>query len=137
MEVKIIPTGGLCNRLRAIATGVAVARNYHCPSVIYWNNSLGLKADYCELFKPIPQEDVKLVENKQWLYNINGNKDYLVRWPLLKTMFEKTVFNFSRCTYPQNRQHSIYPVISNRELHHHDGCRNQEECQYQVLCSQR
>ena len=95
MEVKIIPTGGLCNRLRAIVTGVAVARNYHCPSVIYWNNSLGLKADYCELFKPIPQEDVKLVENKQWLYNINGNKDYLVRWPLLKTMFEQTVFNFS------------------------------------------
>lgn len=64
MEVKIIPTGGLCNRLRAIATGVAVAKSYHCPSVIYWNNSLGLKADYCELFKPIPQEDVKLVENK-------------------------------------------------------------------------
>lgn len=95
MEVKIIPTGGLCNRLRAIATGVAVAKNYHCPSVIYWNNSLGLKADFCELFKPIPQDDVKLVENKQWLYNINGNKDYLVRWPLLKTMFEKTVFNFS------------------------------------------
>lgn len=52
MEVKIIPTGGLCNRLRAIATGVAVAKSYHCPSVIYWNNSLGLKADYCELFKP-------------------------------------------------------------------------------------
>ena len=95
MEVKIIPTGGLCNRLRAIATGVAVAKKYHCPSVIYWNNSLGLKADYCELFKPIPQDDVKLVENKQWLYNINGNKDYLVRWPLLKTMFEQAVFNFS------------------------------------------
>ena len=95
MEVKIIPTGGLCNRLRAIATGVAVAKKYHCPSVIYWNNSLGLKADYCELFKPIPQDDVKLIENKQWLYNINGNKDYLVRWPLLKTMFEQTVFNFS------------------------------------------
>ena len=89
MEVKIIPTGGLCNRLRAIATGVAVAKKYHCPSVIYWNNSLGLKADYCELFKPIPQDDVKLVENKQWLYNINGNKDYLVRWSLLKTMLSR------------------------------------------------
>lgn len=59
MEVKIIPTGGLCNRLRAIATGVAVAKEYHCPSVIYWNNSLGLKADYCELFKPIPQDDIQ------------------------------------------------------------------------------
>ena len=59
MEVKIIPTGGLCNRLRAIATGVAVAKKYNCPSVIYWNNSLGLKADYCELFKPIPQDDIQ------------------------------------------------------------------------------
>lgn len=58
MEVKIIPTGGHCNRLRAIATGVA-AKKYHCPSVIYWNNSLGLKADYCELFKPIPQDDIQ------------------------------------------------------------------------------
>ena len=56
MEVKIIPTGVLCNRLRAIAT---VAKEYHCPSVIYWNNSLGLKADYCELFKPIPQDDIQ------------------------------------------------------------------------------
>lgn len=26
MEVKIIPTGGLCNRLRAIATGVAMQK---------------------------------------------------------------------------------------------------------------
>ena len=95
MEVKIIATGGHCNRLRAIATGVAVAKKYHCPSVIYWNDSLGLKADYCELFNPIPQDDVKLVENIQWLYNIYGNKDYLVRWTLLKTMFEQTVFNFS------------------------------------------
>lgn len=59
MEVKIILTGGHCNRLRAIATGVAVAKKYHCPSVIYWNNSLGLKADYCKLFKPIPQDDIQ------------------------------------------------------------------------------
>lgn len=95
MEVKIIPTGGLCNRLRAIATGVAIAKNYHAPSVIYWNNSRGLKADYSELFKPIPHDDVKLVENKQWLYNIKGKKDYLIRWPLLKILFEQNVFNFS------------------------------------------
>lgn len=95
MEVKIIPTGGLCNRMRAIATGVAVAKSYHCPSIIYWNNSQGLKANFSELFKPIGQEDIKLVENKKWLYNINGNLDYLLRWPLLRIRFEQTVFNFS------------------------------------------
>lgn len=50
------------------------SKNYHAPSVIYWNNSRGLKADYSELFKPIPHDDVKLVENKQWLYNIKGKR---------------------------------------------------------------
>ncbi len=95
MEVKIIPTGGLCNRLRAIATGIAVAERYGCTSAIYWNNSAGLKADFCQLFKPIPQPGVTLIENKQWLYNVNGHKDYLVRCLLLKALFEQTVFNFS------------------------------------------
>lgn len=95
MEVKILPTGGLCNRLRAIATGMAVAQRYGCRATIYWNNCLGLKADYRQLFKPIPIQGVRLVENKQWLYNVNGNKDYLMRWPLLKVLFEQTIFNFS------------------------------------------
>ena len=40
MEVKIIPTGGLCNRLRAIATGIAVAERYQSEAIIYWNNSI-------------------------------------------------------------------------------------------------
>ena len=35
MEVKIIPTGGLCNRLRAIATGIAVAERYQSEAIIY------------------------------------------------------------------------------------------------------
>lgn len=114
MEVKIIATGGHCNRLRAIATGVAVAKKYHCPSVIYWNNSLGLKADYCDLFNPISQDDVKLVENIQWLYNIYGNKDYLVRWALLKTMFEQTVFNF--CIYRDGEIYSKLKMSYSRSL---------------------
>ncbi len=95
MEVKIIPTGGLCNRMRAIATGVAVAQRYNCSSTIYWNNSLGLKADFCQLFKPIPTTSIKLIENKKWLYDVNGSKDYIMRWPLLKLLFGQTVFNFS------------------------------------------
>lgn len=112
MQVKIIPTGGLCNRLRAIATGVAVAKSYHCPSIIYWNNSQGLKANFNELFKPIVQKDVKLIENQKWLYNINGNQDYLLRWPLLKVLFEQTIFNFS--IY---RDGEVYDVLKNKYTH--------------------
>lgn len=112
MEVKIIPTGGLCNRLRAIATGLAVAKSYHCPSIIYWNNSLGLKANFNELFKPISQQDVKLIENKKWLYQINGNQDYLLRWPILKVLFEQTVFNFS--IY---RDGEVYSILKKNYAH--------------------
>ena len=35
MEIKIIPTGGLCNRLRAIATTIAIAKHYNCSLSIY------------------------------------------------------------------------------------------------------
>lgn len=128
MEVKIIPTGGLCNRLRAIATGLAVAKSYHSPATIYWNNSMGLKADFCELFKALSPNGVKLIENKKWLYNINGNKDYLLRAPLLKALFEQTIFNFSiyrdgevYSKLKKSYKHSLlliscYPMCKNYEI---------------------
>lgn len=95
MEIKIIPTGGLCNRLRAIATTIAIAKHYKCSLSIYWNNSRGLKANFADLFEPIHIEKVHLIENTQWLYHINGTKDYLLRKWFLRLGNEQVVFNHS------------------------------------------
>ena len=95
MEVKIIPTGGLCNRLRAIATGIAVAERYQSEAIIYWNNSIGLKADFKDLFQPINNRHITLKENQKWIYKIDGTKDYLKRALLLHLLSEQCIFNYS------------------------------------------
>lgn len=113
MNIKIIPTGGLCNRIRAIVTGIAVAKKYGGTPVVYWNNSQGLKADFEDLFMPLEPDYCQIVENKRWLYNINGTKDYLLRYPLLKLYFSQVIFNFS--IYRENKD--IFCLLKN-------GCSN-------------
>jgi hypothetical protein len=82
-HINIIPTGGLCNRMRAIASGIFLAKSLNLPTTIYWNNCHGLKANFGDLFKPIAHKDIDIIENKSWKYNIKGKKDYYLRWFLL------------------------------------------------------
>ena len=128
MEIKIIPTGGLCNRLRAIATTIAIAKHYNCLLSIYWNNSRGLKANFADLFEPIHIEKVHLIENTQWLYHINGTKDYLLRKWFLQLGNEQVVFNHSIYTqgdiYQKLKSHykgnllliSCYPMCTDYQI---------------------
>ena len=128
MEIKIIPTGGLCNRLRAIATTIAIAKHYNCSLSIYWNNSRGLKANFADLFEPIHIEKVHLIENTQWLYHINGTKDYLLRKWFLRLGNEQVVFNHSIYTqgdiYQKLKSHykgnllliSCYPMCTDYQI---------------------
>lgn len=128
MEIKIIPTGGLCNRLRAIATTIAIAKHYKCSLSIYWNNCIGLKANFADLFEPIHIEKVHLIENTQWLYHINGTKDYLLRKWFLRLGNEQVVFNHSIYTqgdiYQKLKSHykgnllliSCYPMCTDYQI---------------------
>ncbi len=95
MKISIIPTGGLCNRMRAMATGVAIARHYNSHATVYWNNCTGLKADFKELFKPINENDVLVVENNDWIYNIKDTKGYLLRRPIFQMRYNQVYFNYS------------------------------------------
>lgn len=98
MEIKLIPTGGLCNRLRAIATTLAIAQRYDCPVTIYWNNYAGLRADFVDLFKPLNAKRVTVVKNDRWLYRVLFSKDYLLRMPFLLLTNEQVVFNHNMYT---------------------------------------
>ncbi len=81
--INIIPTGGLCNRMRAIASGVYLAIQYHSTANVIWNVNDGLKAKFEDLFEPIPETLALIKSNDCRLYNIGGKKDYLLRWPFL------------------------------------------------------
>ncbi len=97
-QITLVPFGGLCNRMRAIASGIFLMRYYHCHIHILWNNSNGLKADFQDLFSPINMDDIHIDENKKWLYKIENTRDYLIRYIPLHVMGNKIIFNFDRYT---------------------------------------
>lgn len=94
-RIYIVPTGGLCNRMRAMASGIYLSQQTHHPVTIYWNNTQGLCADFNKLFMPIENKHIDVVENKKWLYRIEGTRDYILRWPFLHYM-HKVIFNYSK-----------------------------------------
>lgn len=112
-HITIIPFGGLCNRMRAIASGIFLSRQYNCQAAILWNNSEGLKADFNDLFMPINTPDIRLTENKKWLYQIGNTKDYLIRYPMLH-LGKSVIYNFDR--YIDGDITPIIPKDSTRPL---------------------
>ena len=94
-RIYIIPTGGLCNRMRAIASGIFLSQQANYPITIYWNNTQGLCADFHDLFLPIQNNQINIIENRKWLYNIEKTCDYILRWPFLHCTYN-VIFNHDK-----------------------------------------
>ena len=62
MIIKLVPTGGLGNRMRAIASAIAIAEHYQAPIEILWNARKGLNANFEQLFLPIDRSTVPYFE---------------------------------------------------------------------------
>lgn len=114
MEISIIPTGGLCNRMRAISTGIDIARQYKSKAKIYWNNCKGLKTDFTDLFKPIDIEEVEFIENKKWLFDIRDTKTYFLRLPILYTKYDMLSFNYAPFLVKDPKR-EIHTLINTRK----------------------
>lgn len=95
MEIKLIPTGGLCNRMRAIASCIAIAKMRTAMTTIYWNKYPGLNADFEELFCKINVDNVQMINNKKWLYNVNYTKDYIKRFVFYRIIHKQTFYNYN------------------------------------------
>ena len=91
-NITLIPTGGLCNRLRAIASTYQTARRSNCALRVVWNRYDGMNARFSDLFKPIEDDNLIVEDNNAWLYRINTRKDYLVRFPLLRLKYDAIYF---------------------------------------------
>jgi len=60
--LTLIPIGGLANRLRSIASGVALARDYGQTLHIYWFKDAGLNCRFDDLCLPLDAPDIRLHE---------------------------------------------------------------------------
>lgn len=59
-SIYFVPIGGLCNRMRAMASSVYVATKMGCPITVYWNKNKECFADFSDLFKPVVLDNVTL-----------------------------------------------------------------------------
>ena len=93
-QVHLIPTAGLCNRMRSIASAVHIAKKLNLPLRIFWNQYEGLNAKFSDLFQPIPVEKTFVEDTQKWKYCINYRKDYLLRRIFLMN-YTQVLYNIS------------------------------------------
>lgn len=66
-SITLVPLGGLCNRLRAIMSAVALARDCHVPLRVMWLRDAGLNARFEDLFEALPDSSVTIVDTRSWM----------------------------------------------------------------------
>jgi len=81
--------------MRAIASGIFLSKANGRHAIIHWNNTLGLKADFQQLFQSKFPSDVSLVENRRWIYNIGNTREYLLHRPFL-ALKHHVFYNYNR-----------------------------------------
>ena len=60
--LTFIPSGGLANRMRSIASAVNLSQHTGLQVNIVWFNDWGLRARFQDIFEPIPQPEISLCE---------------------------------------------------------------------------
>lgn len=48
MQITLVPTAGLCNRMNAILSAIALNQHYHYPINIYWEKTSDCCAEYTD-----------------------------------------------------------------------------------------
>jgi hypothetical protein len=63
-KIYLKPVGGLCNRMRAIDSGVSLAGQFNKRLVVSWERDYHLNYKYSDLFKP--SEHFDTIEEPYW-----------------------------------------------------------------------
>lgn len=66
-SIVLVPIGGLCNRLRATFSAMALARDCRVPLRVVWLRDKGLNARFSDLFEPLPDIAVTVVDSRSWM----------------------------------------------------------------------
>ena len=65
--ITLVPTGGLCNRMRAIDSAVALCEKINRKLRIIWYMYEGLNCSFFELFQPINNDYIKTIDIPAYL----------------------------------------------------------------------
>lgn len=94
----IVPYAGLANRMRAISSGIYIAKEYSQPATVYWFKEKLCFADFTDLFEPIQIENVsmkKLASSNLFLIPA-AKRNFFIPSFLRKFYYQKQISNFNR-----------------------------------------
>ena len=86
-KILLVPSGGLANRMRAIASGLSLAKHTNSRLTVLWQKDKGLYADFTDIFK---SEDLpfNLKKFPSLIYN------FLYEVPRKKNLYIPSIINF-------------------------------------------
>lgn len=90
-EIKLVPYGGLCNRMRCMAGAYTIAQRYGVNLSVWWRNNNECKVNFEQLFEPLALSGISVKSMK--LYHVGLFKS---RWINLKLPSLLRKFAFDR-----------------------------------------
>lgn len=88
MQVTLVPTAGLCNRINAILSAVAVHKIYGTSIRIFWEKTTDCHAEYDELFEPLQIEGIRVDSLRKFHFKPGGKKYFYIPDLLRKFIFD-------------------------------------------------
>ena len=105
-RVAVIPYAGLCNRMRAIASAITIAKRMKAETMVYWNYTWDCSAHFSDLFEDISVEGVKLIENSSFMHKVRMRKYLKLPYLMQKMCYDQVIYDFDR-----NKKGDIYSLL--------------------------
>lgn len=127
-SIDLIVYAGLCNRLRAIASGLQLAKKLNIPITIYWNRTKDCNCNFNDLFDIayIPIKGFKIIENKSIIHKISEKKNLFFPRLLQTFVYDQIFYDF--CWWPNN---DIFPLLKFKNKILFQNC--QSICKYDEM----
>lgn len=95
-DITLIPFAGLCNRMRAVSSGIFAAKEMDVPLFIYWNKTHDCFANWSDLFLPLQLTGVSIIENRNPINWISNKRTFRIPAFIRQLLYEKCIRGFSR-----------------------------------------
>jgi hypothetical protein len=91
--LELIPTGGLCNKMRAIDSAISFCATYDIPLKVYWKKDEKLiNCRFRDLFEPIKNLELYEVDRLPFKFREGKKENFFLPNLLRKMPWEGTVF---------------------------------------------
>ncbi len=93
--ITIIPRAGLCNRLRAMISGINVAKKWGAKCVILLNKSSECYCKFSDLFETPNLSNVSIVENRNPIYFLGRKRNLYLPNLIQKMLYDFRLYDFT------------------------------------------